>query len=308
MEDWLQHLMHTSPCLQKAKKIERIFKGFSSDLKYRVFLAGGTERLLRVSEKTAWEQKKAEYAILQTLQSMDVKASRPIELGVLDESSQCYMVLTYLAGEDAKDALSQLTEGEQYEIGREAGRELAIMHTISAHPSVPNWYERCIQKHDRYVEAYIDCGYQIPNAERILSFIEKHSPCIKDAPNRFLHDDFHVGNLIVHERRYAGVIDFNRFDWGDPVHDFTKLASFSREISIPFSIGQLAGYYERTGGPSESFWIRYCVYTAMAMFSSVVWTLKNVPDQINDMLERIERISQDHHCFERLTPSWYETD
>ncbi|MED4781101.1 phosphotransferase family protein [Brevibacillus choshinensis] len=308
MEGWLQHLMETSPGLQKANKIERILKGFSPELKYRVFLTDGTERLLRVSEKSAWEQKKAEYAILQTLQSMDVKASRPIELGVLDESSQCYMLLTYLAGEDAKDALIQLTEGEQYEIGREAGKELATMHTISAHPSVPDWYERCIQKHNRYVAAYKDCGYQIPYAERILLFIEKNMFCLKDTPNRFLHDDFHVGNLIVHERKYAGAIDFNRFDWGDPAHDFTKLAFFSREISIPYSIGQLVGYDERTGGLSESFWIRYCVYTAMAMFSSVVWTIQNVPDQIKGMLERIERISHDHDYFERLTPAWYHGD
>ncbi|WP_083496851.1 phosphotransferase family protein [Brevibacillus choshinensis] len=204
MEGWLQHLMDTSPGLQKANKIERIFKGFSPELKYRVFLTDGTERLLRVSEKSAWKQKKAEYVTLQTLQSMAVKTSRPIELGVLDESSQCYMILTYLAGEDAKDALIQLTEGEQYEIGREAGKELANMHTISAHPSVPDWYERCIQKHNRYVAAYKDCGYQIPYAERILTFIEKHLLWLKDAPNRFLHDDFHVSNLIVHEAFLVG--------------------------------------------------------------------------------------------------------
>lgn len=304
-DDSLQNVMHSSPCLQKAIKIERINKGFSPDQKYRVHLADGTERLLRISEKTAWEQKNAEYAILQILQSMDVKASRPVEKGVLDKSDQCYMILSYIAGEDAKDAVLQLTEEEQYQIGKEAGKELAIMHTISAHPSVPDWDLRCTQKHDRYVEAYKASGYQIPHAERILSFIERHLPCLKDAPNRFLHDDFHVGNLIVHERKYAGVIDFNRFDWGDPVHDFTKLAFFSRESSIPFSIGQLAGYHERSGGPSEAFWTRYCVYTAMAMFSSVVWTLRVVPEQIEDMLERIERIAQDHDDFECLIPKWY---
>jgi hypothetical protein len=28
--------------------------------------------------------------------------------------------------------------------------------------------------------------------------------------------------------------EFYRYDWGDPIHEFYKLALFSREVSIPF--------------------------------------------------------------------------
>jgi aminoglycoside phosphotransferase (APT) family kinase protein len=67
-----------------------------------------------------------------------------------------------------------------------------------------------------------------------MEFIEKNERYIKNRPNLFQHDDFHAGNIIVKENRYAGVIDFNRYDWGDPIHEFYKLALFSREVSIPF--------------------------------------------------------------------------
>ncbi|WP_238933686.1 phosphotransferase family protein [Brevibacillus choshinensis] len=253
MEDWLQALIHTSPSLRNTERIEQIFKGFSTDLKYRVYLSDGTQRMLRIADRTAWEQKKKEFAILEVLKKMEVKASLPMEQAVLEESNHCYMVLSYLEGEDAKDALPVLSLEEQYEIGRVAGTQLAAMHTICAEASVPEWEERCLLKHERYVEAYYNCGYRIPQAEKILTFIEDHTRLLRDVPNRFLHDDFHVGNLIVHEGKYAGAIDFNRMDWGDPVHDFTKLAFFSRETSVPFCIGQIRGYLERTGAPAMFF-------------------------------------------------------
>lgn len=56
-----------------------------------------------------------------------------------------------------------------------------------------------------------------------MAYIERHLACLEGRPNQFLHDDFHVGNLIVRDGTYAGVIDFNRYDWGDPVHEFVKL-------------------------------------------------------------------------------------
>ncbi|MCE7792052.1 aminoglycoside phosphotransferase family protein [Salipaludibacillus sp. CUR1] len=37
---------------------------------------------------------------------------------------------------------------------------------------------------------------------------------MKQRPNLFQHDDFHLGNIIVNNKKFAGVIDFNRYDWG----------------------------------------------------------------------------------------------
>lgn len=308
MEPRLSHLIRTASSLQKTLHIEPILKGFSTDRKFHVILSDGEQRVLRVADREQWEQKKAEFQVLQSLQARKgVKASRPIELGLVDEFDICFMVLSYVAGEDAKDALENLTAEEQYLIGKEAGRQLALMHTIAAPSEVTDWYQRCYeQKHSRYVETYRACGQSIANADRILAFIDEHAAALQDTTSVFLHDDFHVGNLIVEGKHYAGAIDFNRFDWGDPVHDFTKLAFFSQEISTPFSIGQIDGYHERKGSISEIFWLRYCLYTAMAMFSSLVWTIRVIPQQTRKMQERIERISLQHDFFEQLVPDWYK--
>jgi aminoglycoside phosphotransferase (APT) family kinase protein len=101
---------------------------------------------------------------------------------------------------------------------------------------------------------------------------------------------------------YAGAIDYNRYDWGDPIHDFLKIAYFSREVSIPFSIGQIDGYFD--GNVPVHFWKLYALYTALIICPSISWTIQVVPDQLESMLNRIRVILNDHQNFESVIPSW----
>ena len=39
------------------------------------------------------------------------------------------------------------------------------------------------------------------------------------------------------------MIDFNRWDFGDPYEEFYKLQFFSRNVSPLFAYGQLQGYF-----------------------------------------------------------------
>ncbi len=129
---------------------------------------------------------------------------------------------------------------------------------------------------------------------------------VKNCPNRFQHDDFHLENLIVRDGKYVGVVDFNGYDWGDPLHDFVKIALFARDISIPYSIGQIVGYYN--GKISEEFWRLYAVYVGMTVFSSVVWCLRAAPHMLDDMLERLTIVLEDHKNFELSKPIWFDSE
>ncbi|WP_236597293.1 hypothetical protein [Peribacillus psychrosaccharolyticus] len=64
-------------------------------------------------------------------------------------------------------------------------------------------------------------------------------------------------------------MDFHQYDWGDPIHEFHKIGIFNREVSIPFSIGQIRGYFINTE-PDEYFWRLYSLYLAMFDFSTVI--------------------------------------
>jgi len=213
-------------------------------------------------------------------------------MGKCDDLQVCYYVLSYIEGSDAEEGLIDYSRDVQYDIGVEAGRDLRKMHQYEASVEIGPWYERVIKKHRAYAEAYKTVGVTVKHADRILEFIEGREHYIRNRPNRFQHDDFHVANIIVNDGNYAGVIDFNRYDWGDPLHDFLKVGFFSSQISVPFSVGQLHGYFQ-SESISDHFWDLYSVYVAMTVFSSVIWSMRVAPDTIDNMMERINRVMEE---------------
>ncbi|MFO1442574.1 phosphotransferase [Bacillus sp. Bva_UNVM-123] len=299
----IKTLRQSIPFLQNAIEIEIIHKGFSSDVKYVVYFKQGEKYLLRTADLNLFSRKAEEFHLLSTLHKMQVNSPKPIKIGEVAELEKCYYLLSYIEGEDARDLLPFYRNIVQYEIGLEAGADLKKINSIHAPISIGPWYERKMKKYKAYLETYKTCGIKIKEDHKLIAFIDKHVHYLKERPSQFLHDDFHVGNLIVKDEKYAGVIDFNRFDWGDPYFEFIKVGLFSREVSIPFSVGQIQGYFN--DNIPNDFWQLYSVYLAMELLSAVVWTKKVVPEKLTDMFERIEMILEDHKGFELIIPTWY---
>ncbi len=283
--------------------IEQINKGYSSDKKYIVHLNNNRKFLLRLFDLNEYELKLNEFSCLEKMRNFEVKCSRPIEIGKLSQVG--YMLLSFIDGHDALEQFPNLSDREQFNIGYEAGKELKKIHLYIAPKHISPWHERKAKKHKKYLDEYFACGMRIKNDDYIIKFIEQNIKLIKERPNVFQHDDFHVGNIIINDKKLAGVVDFNRYDWGDPIHEFLKVGIFSREVSIPFSIGQIKGYHNNNE-PDELFWRLYSLYLAMSVFSTVIWTLKVIPEDINEMLNKIYMFLEDHNYFNKIKPSWYK--
>ncbi|WP_335872712.1 aminoglycoside phosphotransferase family protein [Bacillus sp. 2205SS5-2] len=290
--------------VRNAIHIEEIQKGYSKDQKFRLITKEGENYLLRIGSLETYERKQKEFSILQDLQTYGVKAPIPVDYGSLQDQNLGYSLYTFIGGVEAKDKIQELTLKEQYFCGVEAGIDLAKLHQYDPPHLVSSWYERTMNKHYRYLERYKTCGIKINGDEKIFEFIEQQKHHLKSRPNRLQHDDFQLGNLIVQDRKYAGVIDFNNFDWGDPFHDFYKLALFSSERSVSFSIGQIQGYFQED--IPDNFWRLYSIYVAMSQFSSIVWVLNNAPDETEEMIVRLARVRADHENFGKLKPAWFQ--
>lgn len=299
-----EKLIRQIPLLNDCERIIQINKGYSSDEKFLVRPKEGSKQLLlRMFNVKELESKKKEYSILESMRDYQVTCSLPIAIG--EVGNRGYMITSYIEGKDGEEVISKYSYQEQYWIGVEAGRELKKMHQLSAPNHMTSWYSRKIEKHQKYIEAYLVCGVRIKNDNKIISFIDENIHLMKGRPNLFQHDDFHLGNLIINNKKFAGVIDFNRYDWGDPIHEFLKIGIFSREVSIPFSIGQIRGYFDQKE-PDENFWRLYSLYLAMCVFSTVAWTLKVIPNELDDMLAKVYRYLGDHDYFNRIKPKWYQ--
>ncbi|MEK8127677.1 aminoglycoside phosphotransferase family protein [Paenibacillus filicis] len=281
-------------------------KGYSSDRKYLVRKAGQSY-LLRTFDSQQNTAKQMEYQALEKMKELQVRCSRPLEFGSIPALRIGYMLLTFIEGQDAAEELPGYSSQDQYRIGCEAGSELLKMHRYHAPAHIASWYDRKVSKHKRYMEAYLKLGVRIKGDELIISWIEQHLHLMKGRPNRFQHDDFHVNNLITRDKQLAGVIDFNRWDWGDPVHEFLKVGMFSADVSIPFSIGQIRGYHQGQE-PDDLFWKLYSLYMAMCMISSVVWIIQVKPEETTIMMDKIDKVLDDHRYFELAKPAWYAED
>lgn len=293
------------PDMTDITDVEPIRKGFSHDGKF--VLRGRDGRpayVLRTAPLAEMERKRGEFEIVRKVHDTGVRTSAPVRFGTMESQDLVYMILGYVEGDDASETLPGLTSDEQYRVGLEAGGELRLMHRLEAPAMRENWFQRRLAKHKRQWDQYVRCGVRLPEEGAVLAFIEEHAHLMEGRPDRFQHDDFHPGNLLVRGGTYAGVIDFNRYDWGDPYHDFLKIAYFARDVSVPFAIGQVEGYFG--GPPPELFWKLYALYTAMIVPPSISWTLQVVPEQLDSMLERIQVVLDDHRGFQSAVPAWYK--
>lgn len=296
-------LVKVIPQLREAKQIERISKGYSLDYKFKIAVSGQGNVLLRIFPYRDIDSKQKEVRVLEALKQMGVLCSTPLGIGRLDENNG-YMILNYLEGEDASEILPSMSEQQQHSIGLQAGAELKLIHRLPVEKQAESWYIRKSKKHRRYVDQYKACPVVMEGDQPILNFIEDYLEWMKERPDGFQHDDFHPANLVVNKGELAGVIDFNRADQGDPVHEFLKLGLFAAEISTPYSIGQIQGYFDGRE-PDEGFWNMYSLYMAMALVSSVVWIQNVKPEETDQMMMKIEQVREDHDDFRRLIPKWY---
>lgn len=292
------------PLLRSAVDIAELSGGMSNDRVYLVTDTTNGNRLVRVAHTSERDRLGREFTILQLLQQHGVKAPRPLELGALEDVQICYVVLSYLVGDSAAQRLMTCSDGLQYTLGFEAGAELARMHELKAPTGVPGWFERRSAKHRSVMGAYRECGFRFPHDDDVCAFIESHAAAMADRPSRFLHGDFHVGNVIIHDGHYTGALDFDRWDWGDPFCDFAKGGIFSREVSVSFCLGQVDGYFGGAAVP-DGFWELYTLYVGMTLFRSLLWTLRIVPEDKQHMVKVIHQVMVDHDNFQSVVPRWY---
>ena len=130
--------------VKDATNIVEISKGFSPDKKYIVTTIDEEKYLLRIGDIQEYERRKIEFRILNEMVKRNVQAQRPIEIGILEEEGVCYSIFSYLEGKMRRNYCLRIHQ-KQYEIGIEAGKDLAKMHTYEAPNDIFPWYERAMK-------------------------------------------------------------------------------------------------------------------------------------------------------------------
>ncbi|MBM7554350.1 aminoglycoside phosphotransferase family protein [Thalassobacillus pellis] len=290
---------------QPIEELLPVNKGFSSNKKYKVKLQDGTCYFIKIGGIDSAEKKKEEFHFMERFIERGVAVPAPIEVYIIETHAKCVQVFSFIEGTDGEEKLPCLPETYQYEIGVEAGKALAKIHSISLDSPSHTWMDYRYGKYQRYLRALKEVKNIPIDLNMVNSFIMEHKHLLENRPLVFNHGDFHPSNLMVSDKGLEAVIDFERFDWEDPYHEFYKMALFSRNVSVPFSVGQIHGYFG--GDPPEVFWNYYALYAAMVFSADIVWANRMTPALIEHSFHRLKTILRGHDNFRFYCPKWYSS-
>lgn len=294
--------MHSIPYSDAFTLIENIEKGWSGEEKYYVETTRGERLLLRVTDASELGRKQLEFALMEQAWSLGVPMSRPLNVGLCDGERSVYSLFTWCDGEDSEVVLPALSKKEQYGLGIRAGEVLRLLHSIPAPQGGRTWQEYFNQKVNRKIEQYNACELAFAGDTHVLHYIEENRHLLEDRAQSFQHGDYHVGNMVISQDCTLSIIDFNRFDFGDPWEEFNRIV-FSAKASPEFAKGQIDGYFG--GRPPERFFQLLAFYIASNTLSALPWATNFGEKEIETMRNQAEDVLS---WFDNMTnhiPIWY---
>jgi aminoglycoside phosphotransferase (APT) family kinase protein len=302
-----QEILTSHGVVEVIERCGPLRQGYSSDLKYILWADGQPRFLLRLSRIELLARRESEFNALAVHHGRGILCPRPIAFGQTLDRTHCFTLLEYLPGDCAEDVLPELDRRTQYQIGTTAGAELRRLHQIEGDEPSEAWFARRLKKYRLRLQQAREVQLGFPGQREVEEYVEAHVSVLENSPVRFQHDDFHPGNVILRDGRYAGIIDFNRCDWGDPVEDFYKVPWFTAPVSKAFAQGQIEAYLEQ--GEVPDFWLRYNLLVAMNLHGSLVWERQHSSSERQSVwLDHVVEMVESHDLQTSGPPAWLSRD
>jgi aminoglycoside phosphotransferase (APT) family kinase protein len=191
--------------------------------------------ILRISESELPEQKKNYRA------SSLPFVSKIHSSGSFTVSGQKYhyVLFDYLKGDELWSIAPELTDKEQYDIGKEIAQFLNELHRITDEyydighyiPTIPRWEKTWKEGHLEYAKILkngllnTDLGV---NSQKTISkafeYIHANINSLEYQEGaKLLHNDFHLKNIIVYEGMLSGVVDWECSQFGEADFELSRL-------------------------------------------------------------------------------------
>jgi len=252
-----------------------INKGWSDDKKYCVTDQNQQKYFLRVSDKEKLDSKKFEFDMMEKVASLGVPMCKPISIELCDD--EVHSLHEWIDGKDARETILTVSKEQQYIYGVEAGRILQKIHSLPITEVREDW------------EIFID-------------FLNANRELLKDRPQVFQHGDYHIGNFMIGEDGEIYVIDFDRFDLGDPWEEFNRIV-WSAQVSSSFASGMIDGYFDHK--VPDLFWKLLAIYILNNIVGALSWAVPYGAEEISVMQQQAKEILEWYDDMNQIIPSWY---
>lgn len=164
-----------------------------------------------------------------------------------------------------------------------------------------DWETRFNMKLDSKIKMYNECSIELDGAEDIITYIEYNRQLLANRPQTFQHGDYHIGNMIIEKNKIV-IIDFNRYDFGDPWEELNRIV-WCTQVSPIFASGILNVYFDDEV-PLE-FWKLIALYISSNTLSSILWTIPYGESEVQTMLNQAKDVLSWHNNMRKPIPTWY---
>lgn len=277
-----------------------ITKGWSADQKFLAVDKHGQKFLLRIALVEKLADKQAEFALLKILFERNLPVQKTVELTY--DGQSVYQIFEWIEGEDLRQVAPNLSDETLYELGCQAGKLLKVLHQIPIDQTSLDWESYYQAKIDKKTAAYQTASHAYEQGQAMLEFIERSCHLVGGRPIAYHHGDFHDGNMLVGQDGQLYLLDFDRFDKGDPWEEFNRLI-FTVETSPALARGMLDAYFEET--IPEEFWQLLALYLTVNSIGALVWAEEVNPDQISLMKTQAKQLFDWYQGYKEVIPSWY---
>ena len=281
-----------------AKKV--INKGWSDDKKYCITDEEGNRFLLRLSPMKSYERKQTEYEFMCQSAALGVPMCKPIEIGILNEA--VYSIQSWIEGADAEAYIPDLSREEQYSYGLESGKMLKEIHKIPVPKETEDWESYFNRKANRKIEMYKEGSVKRINGQAFIDYIHAHKHLLHDRPNTYQHGDYHIGNMMIGDDKQLYIIDFDRYDFGDPWEEFNRIV-WSAQAAPSFAAGMINGYFDNK--VPMVFWELLALYISSNTLGSLAWASTCDEKQMQVMVDQARDVLRWYDDMKNPVPSWY---
>lgn len=283
-------------------EINEINKGWSADKKFYIKTKDNKDLLLKISDISEYSKKKDEFRNIKAINNKDILMSSAIEFGICNNGKSVYSLFTWIDGNDADLKIKEFNKEEQYNLGFTAGKYLKEIHSMPAPSSELDWEIKFNVKIDKKILSYKECGITIEGADKIISYLQENRYLLSNRSQCFQHGDYHIKNMIITTSKELGIIDFNRFDYGDPFEEFNRI-TWSAEASPEFASGCINGYFNNE--VPDIFFRLMLLYILSNVIGSIPWAIPFGQEEINVMIGQTKNVLGWYKGLEIYIPNWY---
>jgi len=280
-----------------------IDKGWSCDKKYKVTTEDGTHYLLRITPFEKSARRADMFKMQQRVCELGIPMCKPLEFGRCEDG--VYTIQSWIDGEDAEAIIPHMAKEKQYSYGVEAGRILRDIHSIPAPEGQEEWESYFNRKIDRKIKNYEQCPIKYQNGQAFLDYVNENRHLLKGRPLCFQHGDYHIGNIMIDRTGQLNIIDFDRYDFGDPWEEFNRIV-WCAQASPAFACGMVDGYFD--GNVPMLFWRLLALYISSNTLSSVPWAIPFGEGEVQVMLKQAEDVLSWYDNMKNPIPTWYRNN